>query len=419
MDKKVKYYLKNIIKESLSTDVDEMARRQKDMRDLYGDPKRKISEFMPVWSKDNPTNPGEEGTPDGWIINPEKKEGEDRLIILYYDCTELDSLMEEIKPMLDEFEEKYGLEPELVPCKSKAGETGLKKTIDKPRISNLGTSYKKTNEESKTRRIRRISYEIIRQILSNDYVNNELQKRSIPPIIIKRAHLDTHIDEPTNEEIIIRSHTYNSYENLEAFFESAISVLEGGDPNGMITHYLARGFNKVYKNWFRAKKQIKDYVGKTRVYKLDKLGLELKNLDASILMDFKINGIKENDSFKWYSEIKTSISKKKSETSFPSGTFVEMFSKSYTTTVQIDPDVVFDDRYTVMNDESISNGLKECLKGLREQILSIDPEEVLNFATLDVYMLGDKMNDVEGINENKKINSLINSVIREIRNKPR
>ena len=57
MDKKTKYYLKNIIKESLSTDVDEMAKRPKGTRYVWGDPKSPPFKYRPVWDKDNPTNP--------------------------------------------------------------------------------------------------------------------------------------------------------------------------------------------------------------------------------------------------------------------------------------------------------------------------------------------------------------------------
>ena len=63
MDKKTKFYLKNIIKESISTDVDEMADRPKGTRYIWGDPKTPPFKNRPVWSRDNPTEPGGKSLP--------------------------------------------------------------------------------------------------------------------------------------------------------------------------------------------------------------------------------------------------------------------------------------------------------------------------------------------------------------------
>jgi hypothetical protein len=64
----------------------------------------------------------------------------------------------------------------------------------------------------------------------------------------------------------------------------------------------------------------------------------------------------------------------------------------------------------------ILDGLNQCLEGLVDSILSIDPENTLQFATMDVYMMG---NNGDTINENKKINYFVNSIINEIKNKNR
>jgi hypothetical protein len=416
MDKKTKFYLKNIIKESISTDVDEMADRPKGTRYIWGDPKTPPFKNRPVWSRDNPTEPGGKGTPDGWILNPNKEKGKERLIIMYYDCGEYESLLEELGPMLSEIEEDYGLEPELVPCKAEGRtKSEIKRTIDQPRSLDVGTSYSASgNKYSGSEKIRRKLYSKIRSKLGSPYMNSELQKRSIPPIIIDLKYINTHIDEPTNEKVFFECHSYNSYDNLESFFESAISVLDGGDPSGMVTHHLARGFNTKYANWVRTKKQIKDYKGKTEKYKLDKIGLEKSNLDASILMGLKVLGEKEGNTFVWSAKISTYISKKKNDDKFVKEGSVDMFNKKTNVTVQIDSDKTFDDQYTVLDDEKIVDGLNRCLDDLVNEILSIDPESVLDFATMDVYMLGDS-----NVNENKKINYFVNSIINEIKNKNR
>jgi len=418
MDKKTKYYLKNIIKESLSTDVDEMAKRPKGTRYVWGDPKTPPFKYRPVWDKDNPTNPGEEGTPDGWILNPTEEKGKERLIIMYYDCGELDSLISELEPILKNIEEEYGLEPQLVPCKAEGREKSeIKRTAFQPRNLDLGTSYSPSGDKySGTEKIRRNLYKKLRTKLNSPYFANELQKRSIPPILIETKYLNTHTAVATNDEIKFECHSYNSYENLGAFFESAISVIEGGEPSGMITHHLARGFNEVYANWNRTKKQIKSYKGKTQIYNLDKYGLELKNLDSSILMNFSLTGENEGDSYLWIAKMSTRISKKKNEDFSVSENTIPMFNEGSTIRVQIDPSKKFNEQYTVLDDEMILDGLNQCLEGLVDSILSIDPENTLQFATMDVYMMG---NNGDTINENKKINYFVNSIVNEIKNKNR
>ena len=413
MDKKTKFYLKNIIKESISTDVDEMARRPEGKRD----PKGKIRKYQPVFSKDNPTPPGGDGAPDGWVINIGQVEGQERLVIMYYDCGDLDSLIDRYRSLFEELESEYNLVPELVPCKAEGRtEIDIRRTIDQPRSTAVGTPYRASGEKySGSEKIRRKLYSIIRSELGNDEINRELQIRSIPPVIIDLKYINTHIEEPTNEKVFFQCHSYNSYDNLESFFESAISVLDGGDPSGMVTHHLARGFNTKYANWVRTKKQIKDYQGKTEKYKLDRIGLEKSNLDASILMGFKVLGQKEGNTFVWRAEIATRISKKKNEDFSVKEGSVEMFNKKARETVDIDPDKIFDDNYTVMDDKEIVDGLNDCLGNLRDEILSIDPESVLDYATMDVYMLSKSTE----VNENKKINYFVNSIINEIKNKNR
>ena len=184
----------------------------------------------------------------------------------------------------------------------------------------------------------------------------------------------------------------------------------------MITHHLARGFNEVYANWNRTKKQIKSYKGKTQIYNLDKYGLELKNLDSSILMNFLLTGENEGDSYLWRAKMSTRISKKKNEDFSVSENTIPMFNEESTIRVQIDPSKKFNEQYTVLDDEMILDGLNQCLEGLVDSILSIDPENTLQFATMDVYMMG---NNGDTINENKKINYFVNSIINEIKNKNR
>ena len=409
MDKKTKFYLKNIIKESISTDVDEMARRPEGKRD----PKGKVPKYQPVFSKDNPTPPGEDGSPEGWLMNIDSE----RLVIMYYDCGDLDSLIDRYRLLFEEFETEYGLVPELVPCNPEGRtESDIRLLKYHPRSMAVGTPYKKSGEKhSISEKINRNLYPIIREILGNADINRKLEIRSFPPIKVEDEYLNKHAEKPTNEEVFFECHSYNSYDTLGSFFESVISVLNDGSPSGMNTHYLARGFNKKYANWERTRKQRLEYKGKTKKYKLNVVGLDESNLDASIYMGFKVLGKKEGDTFVWIAEISTSISKKKDVDKYVTEGSQPMFNKKSSVTVDIDPDKIFDENYTVMDDKTIVGGLISCLEGLVREILSIDPESVLDYATVDVYMLS---NSTE-MNENKKINYLVNSIINEIKNKNR
>jgi hypothetical protein len=413
MDKKTKFYLKNIIKESISTDVDEMARRPEGKRD----PKGKIRKYQPVFSKDNPTPPGGDGAPDGWVINIGQVEGQERLVIMYYDCGDLDSLIDRYRSLFEELESEYNLVPELVPCKAEGRtEIDIRRTIDQPRSTAVGTPYRASGEKySISENINRKLYPIIREKLGNADINLELQKRSFPPVKVEDAYLNKHAEKPTNEKVLFQCHSYNSYDSLGSFFESVISVLDGNAPSGMHTHYLARGFNTIYKNWERTRKQRLEYKGKTKKYKLDVVGLDQSNLDASILMSFGLSGKKEGDTFVWKAVIETSISKKKDVDKYVKDGSMDMFNKKASVKVDIDPNKTFDDNYTVMDDKTIVGGLNRCLDLLVDEIKSIDPESVLDYATMDVYMLS---NSTE-VNENKKINYFVNSIINEIKNKNR
>lgn len=411
MDKKTKFYLKNIIKESISSDVDEMARRPEGKRER--DPKGRVPKYQPVFSKDNPTPPGEDGTPEGWLMNIDSE----RLVIMYYDCGDIDSLIDRYRPLFEEFESKYGLVPELVPCKAEGRtESDIKLLKDHPRSMAVGTPYRASGEKySISEKINRKLYPIIREKLGNAEINRQLEIRSFPPIKVEDEYLNKHAEKPTNEEVFFECHSYNSYDSLGSFFESVISVLDGGDPSGMNTHYLARGFNKKYANWERTRKQRLEYKGKTKKYKLNVVGLDQSNLDASILMGFKVLGENKGDTFVWRAEISTSISKKKDVDKYVTEGSQPMFNKKSSVTVDIDPDKIFDENYTLMDDENIVNGLISGLGNLVNEIKSIDPESVLDYATMDVYMLG---NSTE-MNENKKINYFVNSIINEIKSKNR
>ncbi len=321
MNKNTEKYLKTLIRESHGVDVDEMALRQKGMRD-EGKPKK----FQPVWKEDNPTPPGEHGVPDAWILNPTLESGKEKLIVPL-DCDELNEFIEKNKEWLDSLGALHKIEPELVACK---------RTKDQPRSYKTGTPYYASGEKmSAQEKIKRKLFSVIDGEFTNEEFSEVLNKRSIPTIIARdRKHINlyTRFD---NEKIVYETHNYNAYETVQDFLKAAIARVKGGDTPEMKTYHLARQYNNNYSNWAADKKNQKQYAGKTDVYKLDAYGLEEKNLDVSIRMDFKISGEKIGESFTWNVRMTNKIGKKLSDESGLRGGFLD--DKLFQATTGTDP----------------------------------------------------------------------------------
>jgi len=163
--------------------------------------------------------------------------------------------------------------------------------------------------------------------------------------------------------------------------KAAIARVKGGDTPEMKTYHLARQYNNNYRNWAADKKNQKQYAGKTDVYKLDAYGLEEKNLDVSIRMDFQISGEKMGESFSWNVRMTNKIGKKLSDESGLRGGFLDDKLFQATTTAQLDPTKQFSDEYTVMDDINVVNALLQAIEDLKSQIEAIDPKE--NFKSCD------------------------------------
>ena len=379
MDKNTEKYLKSLIRESHGVDVDEMALRQKGMRD-EGKPKK----FQPVWREDNPTPPGEHGVPDAWILNPTLEAGKEKLIVPL-DCDELNEFIEKNKEWLDSLGALHKIEPELVACK---------RTKDQPRSYKTGTPYYASGEKmSAQERIKRKLFSVIDSEFTNEEFSEVLNKRSIPTIVARdRKHINlyTRFD---NEKIVYETHNYNAYETVQDFLKAAIARVKGGDTPEMKTYHLARQYNNNYRNWAADKKNQKQYAGKTDVYKLDAYGLEEKNLDVSIRMDFQISGEKMGESFSWNVRMTNKIGKKLSDESGLRGGFLDDKLFQATTTAQLDPTKQFSDEYTVMDDINVVNALLQAIEDLKSQIESIDPKETLKVATVKQYQIKRPVNE--------------------------
>ncbi len=393
MNKNTEKYLKTLIRESHGVDVDEMALRQKGMRD-EGKPKK----FQPVWKEDNPTPPGEHGVPDAWILNPTLESGKEKLIVPL-DCDELNEFIEKNKEWLDSLGALHKIEPELVACK---------RTKDQPRSYKTGTPYYASGEKmSAQEKIKRKLFSVIDGEFTNEEFSEVLNKRSIPTIIARdRKHINlyTRFD---NEKIVYETHNYNAYETVQDFLKAAIARVKGGDTPEMRTYHLARQYNNNYSNWAADKKNQKQYAGKTDVYKLDAYGLEEKNLDVSIRMDFKISGEKIGESFTWNVRMTNKIGKKLSDESGLRGGFLDDKLFQSTTTAQLDPTKQFTDEYTVMDDINVVNALLQAIADLKSQIEAIDPKETLKVATVKQYQIKRPVN--EALTE-KLINRIVNKL---------
>jgi hypothetical protein len=379
MDKNTEKYLKSLIRESHGVDVDEMALRQKGMRD-----ENKLKKFQPVWKEDNPTPPGEHGVPDAWILNPTLEAGKEKLIVPL-DCDELNEFIEKNKEWLDSLGALHKIEPELVACK---------RTKDQPRSYKTGTPYYASGEKmSAQERIKRKLHSIIDTEFANDEFSEILNKRSIPTVKARDRQNINMYGTFNNDKIFYETHNNNSYETVQDFLKAAIARIKGGETPEMKTYHLGRQFNKKYRNWAADTKNQRKYAGKTERYKLDAFGLEEKNLDVTIRMDFQISGEKMGESFSWNVRMTNKIGKKLSDESGLRGGFLDDKLFQATTTAQLDPTKQFSDEYTVMDDINVVNALLQAIEDLKSQIESIDPKETLKVATVKQYQIKRPVNE--------------------------
>jgi hypothetical protein len=142
---------------------------------------------------------------------------------------------------------------------------------------------------------------------------------------------------------------------------------------------------------------------------LDAFGLEEKNLDVTVRMDFEIFGEMIGDnSYSWNVRMTTKIGKKLEEETGLKGGFLDDKTIQSTTTAQIEPGTEFTDSYTVMDNENIVNALNEAIDNLKSQVESIDPKETLKVATVKRYQI----NPVNESLKKKLIERIIQKVVK-------
>jgi len=375
MDNKTKKYLKNLIFESITTDMGEMA----DWKKMSGITKK----FEKIMDKTNNLV--------GWNVQGTP--------ILFTCGSDINQFIEENSELMDELKEKFGAnlkweQGNLPACQPRRkldvkpipGEEGDDDTID--------TSYIHSGENmSEGEKIKRKLFSIVDTEFGDQEFSEILNKRSIPTIVARdRRHISMY-GRYDNNKINYETHNYNGYESLQDFLKAAIARVKGGDTPEMKTYYLARQFNQNYRNWAADKKNQKQYAGKTDVYKLDAFGLEEKNIDVSIRMDFQISDERMGESFAWNVKMTNKIGKKMKEESGLRGGFLDDKIFQVSKTAQLDPRKEYGNSYTVMDDINVINALMEAIEELKSQIEAIDPKETLKVANVKQYQIKRDVNE--------------------------
>jgi hypothetical protein len=400
MDKLTKKYLTKLISETYSGDVEEMARRKEDKR---GD--KKFFRFNPKWKDTNPTPFGGEGVPDAWYINPrvdgknaltfdeyekfsdeEKQKFKDEgIFVVPIDCEDAEEFLNrgDNRQWVESLEEKYEKTATLSVCMKRDTSSLPKTHRNMETLFGKGHWVKGEGSWSEQERIKRLLNSFVKKNFENESFSDILNKRSIPSIKANdRSHIDIY-GEFSNQKIEYRTHSYNKYETPQEFLKTVIARIKGEDTPEMGSSYLARQYNKNYRQWVASKMMDKRYEGKTPVYDLNTYGLEEKNIDVTMRMDLEIFGEMIGDnSYSWNIKMTTKIGKKLTQETGLKGGFLDDKTLQSTTTAQIEPDTEFNASYTVMDNKSIVNALGEAIENLKSQIISIDPKETLKHASL-------------------------------------
>ena len=387
MDKLVEKYLKKIVIESMLNDVDEMAyvAKNKQSKNLKTGEKR-LRQYVPM-NDDGTPFPEEErkkDIPDYVIANPNLVEGEE-FIIVPLGCNELETFKEQNKDWLESISVKNNnLKVQLFQCsRTKYPHKTLEKFFPKQ------TTGESMSEEEK---IKRAFFKIIYNELDNVEFQKELSKRSIPALNMKdnsefgKAQTKkTNISQYSNysnQKIEFELHSYNGYNSLKDFLNAVIARIQGKETDIPNTLFMSRQYNTNYRNYSATRKMDKTYMGKTPVQKKDARDYFEENLDATVRLDVKIEGELMGDSYLWNARLKTVVGKKLETEQGLRGGYLDDKLIQSSETVQLKPGIEFTQENTVMNNNDIVNGLINVLNDLKSQIESINPKEMLKYATV-------------------------------------
>ncbi len=369
--------LLNLIIES-NEEMGEMAYKPKGTQDSGG----RIRKFKPIYKDSD--NGGTDQDPDGWILNPNQIEGEDKAYFFLHG-QDLDSFIEENREFLDGIANKLGQDRVCIQDGNR--------TKCQPRSLKTGTQYVPSgNKMSSETKIKRSLNSLVEEYMASPEISEKLSKLSIPEIRARdRKHIDRY-GKINNNRIQYGTHTFNSYESSQQFLKFVTARITGKEtPEEFKSYHLARQFNQNYRNWEETKKNSKQYMGQTPSYMLDAYGFDEANLDVTVRTDFKINGVLTNEEYVWTVKFMTKFGRKLKEDRYlPGGLDLD---KEFTITkrVPLEAGEEFNEEHTIMDSFSIKSGLIEALDELKGKIMELRPIETLKLANVKKYDITKKV----------------------------
>jgi hypothetical protein len=126
----------------------------------------------------------------------------------------------------------------------------------------------------------------------------------------------------------------------------------------------------------------KEYKGKTPVQKKDSRDYYEQNLDATVRLEINITGELMDNSYLWNFGLKTLIGRKLEDERGLKGGYLDNNLIQSSETVQLEPNIEFNEENTVMDNKDIVNGLINVLNDVKSQIEQISPKTMLKWATV-------------------------------------
>jgi hypothetical protein len=126
----------------------------------------------------------------------------------------------------------------------------------------------------------------------------------------------------------------------------------------------------------------KEYRGKTTIQKKDKQGYDERNINAEVRLDLKITGELMDNSYLWNINLTSKVGKKLEEERGLKDGLLDSNLLEKSETIQLAPNLEFNNEYTVMHNEDIVNGLTNLMNDLKSEIGKINPKTMLKWATV-------------------------------------
>ena len=145
--------------------------------------------------------------------------------------------------------------------------------------------------------------------------------------------------------------------------------------------YLARQFNKRYRNWEQSRRTEKRSYGKTEKYNLDRFGIPQTNNEVIVTSWFNLKGSNMEESegmtskYKWEVEYIVRYGKKSPD---------DQSVKKLQDDLKINKSIVvdlsepkkFDNINSALSDINVREGLNQVLKDFKEELTSMNPQTI-------------------------------------------